>query len=600
MTSEFKEAWQRVDPESKAKILYRSAVHEAGHAVAVWYLDQVRYLGRYFTMPHLHHVAISLEGGGVRGVRGPRDDAGGIVALGDRFPRSPRMPADYPVSTALVRRSVIAMAIAAMAGPIAAQAHDDSTYTRERWRDWTARSIENADDWRGHAADYEVAADDGEYVAEKLIPLLGRRWRLHLDRAFTMADRIVRGHQLHIETLATALIARGLIEGEEVEAIFREIRDMSAGHIRQRGPNSWQVKYEAGPRDPQTGERQTRTETVKGTKRDAQRRLRELLGAVDTGQHVDPSRLTVAALVAERIELWRASGRNSTRTAERRRGLLNHQIRRIGHIPIQALRTSDVEAWHAGLLAGGLAPRTIRDAHRLLVQALGDAVKHGLVVKNVARLQSPPKIRHQEVEIIPADMITPMLEKLAGHIFYPLVVTALYTGLRRGEQLALTWADVDLDAKVLRVDRALDETKAGVAVKPPKTKAGRRSISLPDLVVDVLRDQKLQQMELRLFLRAGRLPTDALVFPGSEGRHRVPHTFSTTWGRVARRLGLPKVSWHALRHTHASMLIAAKVDIATIAARLGHENVATTLSTYTHLFASDDRAAADAINALVG
>ena len=359
---------------------------------------------------------------------------------------------------------------------------------------------------------------------------------------------------------------------------------MSAGHIRQRGPNSWQVKYEAGPRDPQTGERQTCTETVKGTKRDAQRRLRELLGAVDTGQHVDPSRLTVAALVAERIELWRASGRNSTRTAERRRGLLNHQIRRIGHIPIQALRTTDVEAWHAGLLAGGLAPRTIRDAHRLLVQALGDAVKHGLVVKNVARLQSPPKIRHQEVEIIPADMITPMLEKLAGHIFYPLVVTALYTGLRRGEQLALTWADVDLDAKVLRVDRALDETKAGVAVKPPKTKAGRRSISLPDSSWSMCSGPEAPA-DGTPAVPASRQAADRCPgVPRQRGQAPGPSPFSTTWGRVACRLGLPKVSWHVLRHTHASMLIAAKVDIATIAARLGHENVATTLSTYTHLF----------------
>jgi hypothetical protein len=73
---------------------------------------------------------------------------------------------------------------------------------------------------------------------------------------------------------------------------------VSAGHIRQRGESSWQIKYEAGPRDPQTGERRTRTTTVRGTKRDAQRELRRLLGAVDTGQHVDPSKLTLAGLVA--------------------------------------------------------------------------------------------------------------------------------------------------------------------------------------------------------------------------------------------------------------------------------------------------------------
>jgi integrase len=232
------------------------------------------------------------------------------------------------------------------------------------------------------------------------------------------------------------------------------------------------------------------------------------------------------------------------------------------------------------------------------VQCLNEAVQHGLVVRNVARLQRPPKVEHEPVEIIPADAIGPMLEKLGGHAFYPLVVTSLYTGLRRGEQLALTWADVDLDAKVLRVERALDEVLAGVTVKAPKTKAGRRTITLPDVVVDVLRDLRREQMERGLFLRAGRLPADAPVFPNHDGGYRVPHNFSTTWLRLVRRLGLPKVSWHALRHTHASILISVGVDIATIASRLGHENVATTLSTYTHLFAADDRAAADAINAM--
>jgi integrase len=118
-------------------------------------------------------------------------------------------------------------------------------------------------------------------------------------------------------------------------------------------------------------------------------------------------------------------------------------------------------------------------------------------------------------------------------------------------------------------------------------------------VIGALREHRRTQLELRLKLRSGRLPDDALIFPNSQGRHCAPHIFTTAWWRMTRQLDLPRVGWHALRHTHASMLIAAGVDIATIAKRLGHENVTTTLSTYTHLFRRDDRAAADAINAMV-
>jgi integrase len=372
---------------------------------------------------------------------------------------------------------------------------------------------------------------------------------------------------------------------------------MATGHIRQRGKASWELKYEVP--GPATGRRRTCYRTVKGTKRDAQRELRKLLNALDEGQHVEPTRLTVAALLADRIERWRASGDTGVKTAERHRELARHQIGRIGGIQLQKLTTLDIEAWHAGMLAAGLSPRTIGHAHRVLQAAMDDAVKHNLIPRNVARLQRPPKVADTEVEIVKAEEIAPMLAELEGHALYPAVVTSLYCGMRRGELLAPTWQNADLDAKVIRVRAALEETTAGVVVKEPKTKAGKRDITLPEIVVDALRDHRRQQLELRMALGAGRMPDDALVFPGLDFGYRSPRGLSTQWQRTAQRLALPKVTWHALRHTHASMLIAAGVDIATIAKRLGHASPATTLKVYAHCFKRDDRAAADAIDALV-
>ena len=115
---------------------------------------------------------------------------------------------------------------------------------------------------------------------------------------------------------------------------------------------------------------------------------------------------------------------------------------------------------------------------------------------------------------------------------------------------------VDLEAKVIRVREALEETKKhGLQVKAPKTRAGRRDIGLPDIVVDALRDHRRQQLELRMALGAGKLPADALVFPTVEGGHRAPSDASRAWGLVADGIGMPEITYHSLRHTHASQLI---------------------------------------------
>lgn len=167
-----------------------------------------------------------------------------------------------------------------------------------------------------------------------------------------------------------------------------------------------------------------------------------------------------------------------------------------------------------------------------------------------------------------------------------------------GEILALRWLNVDLDAKLIRVREALEETKAyGLRFKSPKSKAGRRDIGLPEIVVDALRDHRRQQLELRMSLGAGKPPVDALVFPDLEGGPQGPSNVPRAWGLVAADLGTPEITLHGLRHTHASQLIEAGVDIVTISKRLGHASPDVTLRVYAHVFRRDDGKAAAAINA---
>ena len=163
---------------------------------------------------------------------------------------------------------------------------------------------------------------------------------------------------------------------------------------------------------------------------------------------------------------------------------------------------------------------------------------------------------------------------------------------------------IDADLKRFQEDsvvrEALEETKAGVRVKDTtKTKAGRRDISLPDIVVNVLRELRREQLEQRMALGLGKLDDDALVFPALDGGLPRPTNLSSGWADVAQAIGLPGVTFHALRHTHASMLIDAGLDVVRISKRLGHADPSITLRVYSHLFQKRDDKSAEAINAAV-
>jgi integrase len=286
---------------------------------------------------------------------------------------------------------------------------------------------------------------------------------------------------------------------------------MSAGHIRQRSPGSWEVRYRVDGK--------VHTRTIKGSKRDAERKLRELLSAADRGEHVERCAVTVAQYVRDRIDQWHASEAIGARSAEQYAVWAATLDQPLGALPLQRLDTTDVEAWHGRLRTRGLSTRTARSCHGLLDRALRDAVRHKLAARNAARDQGYPKGAPAPRAQAPnADQVQALLAKLDDEWRTPVIV-ALYTGIRRGEMLALKWAAIDLDGAKLQVVEALDETSRGIAFKAPKTEAGQRTIALPAIVVNTLREQRRRQLEIRLLLGLGRPPDDALVFPGPVAGH---------------------------------------------------------------------------------
>jgi integrase len=380
---------------------------------------------------------------------------------------------------------------------------------------------------------------------------------------------------------------------------------MTAGHIRRRGERSWELKFDLGI-DPLTGKRVTKYVSFKGSRREAQAKLTELLAAVAKGSHVEPTKLTVAEFVRGRVDQWEAAGKISARTAARYRELVENQIAPfIGAKVLQKLRRLDIEDWHTALRnrgrangKGGIAARTIGHAHRVLSKALTDAAKDHMVVNIVTKLEAAPKVPDDEM-IIVQDVpgLVAKLKASGGRLYVPALVSLL-TGMRRGEVLALRWGRVDLERKVIQVQDSLESAKArGVRFKSPKSKAGRRDVTLPDALVEALREHRKAQLELRLKLGAGKLQGDDLLFADPEGAPLSPNAFSAAWSDYAARIGIPELTFHALRHTHASQLIDADVDIVTISKRLGHAKPDITLRIYAHMFRKDDGKATAAINA---
>ncbi len=208
-------------------------------------------------------------------------------------------------------------------------------------------------------------------------------------------------------------------------------------------------------------------------------------------------------------------------------------------------------------------------------------------------------VEPKEIEILTPEQITATREALQGHQLHPIVSLALATGMRRGELLGLQWGDIDLDAGTLRVERSVEETKAGLRLKPPKTKRGRRNISLPLSAVAMLREHKVSQLKLRLALAMGNLSNETPVFTTIDGGLISPNSVSRSWRRFCTAQQLPLVAFHALRHTHASTLISAGVDVLTISRKLGHTKAAMTLDVYGHLMQGSDAAAALAIEGVL-
>lgn len=352
------------------------------------------------------------------------------------------------------------------------------------------------------------------------------------------------------------------------------------GSIRRRSGDSWELTIDLG-RDSE-GRRRRRFIHVKGRKAHAERRLREVLAGLDKGLPLDTSKVTVA----EYLGRWhRDYVERNTRpgTAERYMvDIKNHLIPQLGLLPLTKVSPADVQAMEAAALAGGLSPRSVQHAHRVLSEAYRHAIEWGLTWHNPCASVRPPRQMNKEISVPDPATVLRLLEASKASPHHAAFHFLAYTGARRGEACGLMWSDLDLDAATASIRRAAVRVKGqGVVMMPPKTERGERLIALDADTVDMLRahrgTQVIQQSELGELYESRRF-----VFANPFGAPLDPYVLTDTWRHLVSRAGASGVRLHDLRHFHASMLLRANTHPKVVMERLGHSTISVTLDTYSH------------------
>ncbi len=357
------------------------------------------------------------------------------------------------------------------------------------------------------------------------------------------------------------------------------------GYVKKRGDRYYAVIYEG--RDPVTG-KERRSWHPAGTDRAEAERLAAKLAATETSR-VDAVRsltfgayLTSQWLPAKKLHLATSTYRGYERNVQR------HILPVLGRVSIRRLRYQQIEALYDSLLhpgdGKGLSPKTVYGIHLVIKGALDDALRRGLVTRNVAVVARAPKQRSlQRIEgvSLTEDELRQLMRTAVGHRLFPLLWLTAMTGMRRNEVLGLKWPDIDFTKKRLHLNRGLVAVGYEVHQTRGKTKTARRTIALDDTTLTVLAGWRAHQTAE--FAAVGVTNDEESVFTNGDGQPVHPHAVYEAFRRIVHNARVPTIRFHDLRHTHGSLLIRDGIPVKVVSERLGHANITFTMQTYQHL-----------------
>ena len=368
------------------------------------------------------------------------------------------------------------------------------------------------------------------------------------------------------------------------------------GHIRQRSKGSWEIALDIG-RDPSTGKRRQYFGTVRGTKKDAERRLAELLVSVDQGSYINSKRVNLDEYLRQWLDGY-VKTNCSTRTLDGYESIMKrHLIPSLGMIPLSQLEPRHIQQYYARALSegradgkGGLSGQSVLHIHRVLFQALNYAVRQGLLVRNIAELVDPPRSRKSKMKTLTPQEVARLLGVAKDTAYYPIIYAAVNTGLREAELLGLCWRDLNLDLASLSISQVLYKRRGICQFKEPKSEHSRRRLDISPSLALFLREYKVGREADHLLL-GKPLREDALVFSNISNVPTDPGTLTHNFARIARRVGLHGVRFHDLRHTFATLMLLAGVHPKIVSEMLVHSSIAFTLDVYSHVVGGWQKAA---------
>lgn len=373
------------------------------------------------------------------------------------------------------------------------------------------------------------------------------------------------------------------------------------GHLEKRYKNSWLIILERG-KDPITKKRDRIFKSVEGPKREAIKVMNELLYQLQTGTYIKTNNLTLAEYLIHWLNTYCETNLAPKTLHSYQSEIYKHIIPGIGAIPLEKLAPLHLQSYYSQQLTdgrvdgkGGLSPRSVLYQHRILREALKHACSWQLVFRNVADAVQPPRLKKKEMYVLSREDVLTFLEAIRDHRDYALILTAVYTGLRQGELLGLTWKHVDLNKRTLNVRQQLQYiAKQGYIFRDPKTNKSRRQVPLTPEVVQVLKEVRKDQAQYKLI--SEEYFDQDLVFCLPNGKPLDSTNLTKRFKSLAVRHGHPELRFHDLRHTCATLLLAAEVDAKKVQDILGHESITTTLDVYGHVLPTMQREAMDRLS----
>lgn len=377
------------------------------------------------------------------------------------------------------------------------------------------------------------------------------------------------------------------------------------GHIAKKGSRYYAVIYQGT--DPGTGKDKYKW-VAAGTRRgDAERLVNELVGRVNKGEDIAPDRSSLASYLQDRWLPNQELRLRPTTFLSYRKTLEHHVVPYIGRLRLDKLQADDLERLYVRLLSegrrngnsGGLSPTSVRYVHRVLRKALGDAHRKGLVPRNVAALADPPKVQangpKSRIRVWDAATLRRFLTATASHRLACLWLVAANTGMRRGEMLGLQWGDVDLKSATISVRHAVVSAGYRLHLSDVKTASGRRVINIDGRTVAALRERRDEAARTS----GGDAIGSTLVFGDPDGRPVHPELITRSFDRLVARHALPRIRFHDIRHTHATLLLKAGVPAKVVSERLGHATPGFTLNVYQHVLPGMQAEAAEVFRDLI-